>query len=610
MYDQRLMEIRAKYPASFRINYMDRKDRQFLKSQSYEPSTQPYKNNVLVPINEYLKSVIFGDDSDESNKEIEVITYAIAQTLKNGYSSFKMSFDIAFYTGLNLHVKSTSKSEKQELINYNSLQYVVNTLVDKGYLVKFKGGKDHRTNYSESDRNSCKTVLAITNNMLKLFDGIYLKTVNPQENWFELRQRDTKDSNNRKGKTLAVNDEIAFSNNKIYKRALTGLNKLTRKNVITQNGYQWQPQYQSVGLAASSDLSEWDRDMGMRLYGGGFQCLESGKYQEQRDRGLGRQTLRINYNDVVEGDYSAMHITMCYLVKKQYLNPELDPYHLPNFYSQQPEGAQDQARALVKYSVNVMFNARDFKAAEDSITREYNTKKRSRFNKITSFDTTEMMNEIIEMHSPIADMFCSDTGVKLQAYDSMIAVRVVDHFVKKSIVCLPYHDSFVVEAVYKDELIDVMKKAWCKVFRVTEKKVAQIKVDLFTGETEVAQPAFHEPVDRYEYQPFESITLEEATSQAAPVEVYESFSAKAGWTFNPDIEDQEPMEETLEEIFGECDISHAIPEAPEDFNSYDVTEEEPLLGWTNQIDTRFTEPTLTFGDDDFRTLDDFNEPPF
>ncbi len=74
------------------------------------------------------------------------------------------------------------------------------------------------------------------------------------------------------------------------------------------------------------------------------------------------------------------------------------------------------------------------------------------------------MQKIFDTHKTISSYFNSGRGVELQNLDSCIAEAVLMHFTKQDIPCLCIHDSFIVEDRYKDELGDVMKEEYKKLF--------------------------------------------------------------------------------------------------------------------------------------------------
>lgn len=502
MINQQFQEIINKYDPDLPIPYFKFKDQSFIKSNSYSANIQPYTNKATQPIyNKLIESLSpeFSQTRRDANKnkrplydlQAQAITYLGALTVKNGYTACKFPFSKAYFNTLN----DIQNRKDDNVISYDHTITFINRMIEQGYCTKIKGGK-----YDSDNDRSTPSVLVFSEKFLKLFDGVYLKTVKPQENWFELRER--KSDKKSLKKVVAVNDEISFSNSKIYKRATTNLNKLCREQVISMNRQQWQPQYQVIGLInEDADLNRWDRDAGMRIYGGSFQCEPSGKLEKHKSKGIGRQTLRINHSDTIEADFSGMHIAIAYIQSKQYHDPELDMYALQftDFVNQDHES--EQLRQLTKMAVNMMFNAKDDASARGAIQGEYNKKKTTEYTTIADLNVSGLMNEIKRIHTPIEHFFCSDAGVKLQVIDSEIAIRVIDHFTKKGIIALPYHDSFVVESQYRAELIEVMQKAWTKVLKKSD--LCKIKVELHNEGIAYVANVFEE-VERYEFKPFDT----------------------------------------------------------------------------------------------------------
>ncbi|EQB4356542.1 hypothetical protein R7Q10_21800 [Vibrio sp. Vb0599] len=506
MIHSQFQEIVTKYDPDLPIPYFKFKDQSFIRANSYQANLQPYTNKATQPVYNQLIQSLSPECSTvrrDKNKnplplydlQAQMITYIGALAIKNGYTAIKFPFNKNYYNVLN----SVQHRTDANVISYEHTMEFVNRLVNNGYMVKIKGAK-----YQKDHDRSHSSVLVFTEKFLKLFDGVYLKAVKPQHNWFELRQRK---QNKIDVKTVvAVNDEISFTNSKIYKRAITNLNKLCVEQSITMNGFAWQPQFQAVGLIdIEEDINSWDRDMGMRIYGGSFQCEPSGKLNKHKELNLGRQTLRIKYNDTVEADFSGIHISAAYIKSGEYYNPELDMYAL-QFTDFINEGYDaDQLRQLTKMSVNMMFNAKNDNDARAAIQANYNKLKKTEYNSIHTLNILGLMDEIKRMHSPIAHLFCSDLGVKLQTIDSEIAIRVIDHFTKKGVICLPYHDSFCVEAQYREELIEVMEKAWKKV--LVKMDLCKIKVSLHDKGITYQAKVF-ETVDRYVFKPTEQLQPE------------------------------------------------------------------------------------------------------
>ena len=55
----------------------------------------------------------------------------------------------------------------------------------------------------------------------------------------------------------------------------------------------------------------------------------------------------------------------------------------------------------------------------------------------------ELVEKILQVHEPIADVFFKGKGTEPMFYDSQIAEKLMPHHAKDDEVVLPIHDSFV-----------------------------------------------------------------------------------------------------------------------------------------------------------------------
>jgi hypothetical protein len=184
-------------------------------------------------------------------------------------------------------------------------------------------------------------------------------------------------------------------------------------------------------------------------YGGRFYGAEYQQLNKEE-----RKTILINGSPVCELDYSSLHIQMLYnLIGVQF---EGDPYDLFD--------EDTILRNGVKLLFNIMLNAKSKLGAISSFNQklfEDNKLQTLRETLIQKNITTQTLAQIIlDSHPKIVQFINSDMGIKLQNKDSMIAMRIIDHFTKKDIPCLCVHDSFIVPKRYKDELEGVMKEEY------------------------------------------------------------------------------------------------------------------------------------------------------
>lgn len=151
-----------------------------------------------------------------------------------------------------------------------------------------------------------------------------------------------------------------------------------------------------------------------------------------------RKHLLVDGKPVYEFDFKAMHIDM--LHARRGVRLEHDPYAI-----------QGVERSHAKLALLVVINARTRRQAICALIHA-----RLKDGSKWPYDyagTSHLIDRIIERNPTIADDVCSDRGVRLMHDDSEIALRVIKACMRKGIVCLPVHDSFIVQRDHKDELI-------------------------------------------------------------------------------------------------------------------------------------------------------------
>jgi len=84
--------------------------------------------------------------------------------------------------------------------------------------------------------------------------------------------------------------------------------------------------------------------------------------------------------------------------------------------------------------------------------------------KILGITRAQLMKLIQQKHAPIAHRFESGYGLTLQYEDSKIAEQVLMDLLSQNIVCLPIHDSFIVQSQERAKLEKAMAAAYKKRF--------------------------------------------------------------------------------------------------------------------------------------------------
>ena len=176
----------------------------------------------------------------------------------------------------------------------------------------------------------------------------------------------------------------------------------------------------------------WDR--GGRLYGGFWQSLPK----------TVRPWLTIDGAATVELDYGRVHPTLLY--RRAGLSLDFDPYL--------PEGFDRDLRDIGKTTFNILLNS-----------KKPMTPTRLRFNsgaadRMTQDQYGAFLDAMRRLHRPVASVFGSDEGARLQVIDSMILIEVLRRMNAVGAVTLPIHDSFIVAEPWAEHLRDAMAAAY------------------------------------------------------------------------------------------------------------------------------------------------------
>jgi hypothetical protein len=172
---------------------------------------------------------------------------------------------------------------------------------------------------------------------------------------------------------------------------------------------------------------------GGRFYGGWWMEIPNRKPHELR------QFLTIDGEPTAEIDYSAFQPSLAY--HQLGLTPPEDPYDIPGVRMPRDAG---------KVGLIAMLNAsnRYLNPPEEFDPEE------------AGMSWSAAMRLIEEHHAPIRHLFYQGEGLRLQFIDSRIAEQILLHFSAQDIVCLPIHDSFIVQRKHADELATVMEQAY------------------------------------------------------------------------------------------------------------------------------------------------------
>lgn len=181
---------------------------------------------------------------------------------------------------------------------------------------------------------------------------------------------------------------------------------------------------------------------GGRFYGGWWQYIPS-EY---------RPYITINGYQTVEVDFSELHPRLLYKEFQKEV-PDGDLYDLGirvNSLEYDPSSWEyKKRRRVIKKFVNAMIN--DYKG-------------RFRLNykdeKIIGKKHSELQELVFNKHPLIREIQGKGYGLRFQFIDSQIAEQVMLELLSKKIVCLPIHDSFIVQQEHQEQLIAAMQHAY------------------------------------------------------------------------------------------------------------------------------------------------------
>lgn len=179
---------------------------------------------------------------------------------------------------------------------------------------------------------------------------------------------------------------------------------------------------------------------------------------------LGRYDITINGNPVVEIDYGNLHFRLSAI--RENLNIENVGSDVYMGVLEDDEKTESN-RAIVKLTVNIMFNSLNEDKAIDAIQKEINFKFKGKQD-LTLKTGSEVLNRVKVAYPEFQSIFCNGDGYGsvLQNYDSELAACVLDVMASKNIPCLPVHDSFIVERQYQRTLEETMGECFRKLFQV------------------------------------------------------------------------------------------------------------------------------------------------
>ena len=158
-----------------------------------------------------------------------------------------------------------------------------------------------------------------------------------------------------------------------------------------------------------------------------------------------RRRITIDGEPVVELDHTQLHPRLLYARCGQRL--EGDAYTLTGW-----------DRHAVKIAFNVLINAGSYREAVGAIAKDLEGADRKR-------QATQLIAALKNKHAGIAGSFHSGAGLRLQAIDADMAEAVMVGLLKRNVVALPIHDSFLVQKRHEGILNEAMHASYERALR-------------------------------------------------------------------------------------------------------------------------------------------------
>lgn len=353
------------------------------------------------------------------------------------------------WVSISLRAKDYSKG----LFSYRAARRIFDGLIKNKYIIYKYGSESSRKVTRIYPSKKLVILFKRLGHLWRKYDVGDAETVIIREKTKDGKRVTVTTPNNNKAKTIRNN--LRFINEELSKHCLAldiddeaylflekHLKKQTRKNVKENFWNEKTPyainysRFKLVRIFSDKSLS-----LHGRFYGGWWQSL-SEKF---------RQHITIDGRQTLEIDYSTLALRMIYALENKTLNDTKDPFELginPN----------KEQRKLIKKFTYALIN--DTKG-------NYRLPKNS-YKKL-NLTHNELVNLIKQHHPPIVKYLKSKIGLKLMYLDSVIAEDIILSLIKKGIVVLPIHDSFIVARKFVGELAKQMNISFKKVLKQNPK---------------------------------------------------------------------------------------------------------------------------------------------
>ena len=194
-------------------------------------------------------------------------------------------------------------------------------------------------------------------------------------------------------------------------------------------------------------------DLGGRFYGGWWQSIA----------GIHRKHVSINGNFTVEADFSGMALNSLYAIEGGTLSGG-DAYDIGINYSNKKD---PRRKSIKNFTLAILSDEKGtFRLPKEELN-------------LIGMSHSQLLKRVRQKHEAIQHHFYTGIGLRLQKLDSIIAEQVMLKLLQLNTVCLPIHDSFIVQFECADLLVQVMKQEYEKILK---QSIEIDREEVFVGE--------------------------------------------------------------------------------------------------------------------------------
>ena len=166
-----------------------------------------------------------------------------------------------------------------------------------------------------------------------------------------------------------------------------------------------------------------------------------------------RLRLKFNGHNICECDYTAIHPNILYKIIGA------EPLDNPYVYDKREPLKRREAKLALLILINSSDQYNAIQALRYSFVKDLGYKKGDP--RLKNDYILNLFDTLRDHNNQISKFFCTGVGIKLMRLDSDMALNILDYFVKRNILVVPIHDSFIIcDKYHVEDTVCVMKQTF------------------------------------------------------------------------------------------------------------------------------------------------------